>query len=339
MSALQTAWFVLFTVLIAGYAVLDGFDLGVGVLHGFAKDDRERRHYLNAIGPVWDGNEVWLLTAGGALFAAFPIVYATVFSGFYLALMLVVAALVFRAASFEFRGKVDAPGWRRCWDWSFFLGSLVATLLFGVAVGNVVRGIPIDVEGRFTGTFVGLLNPFALLVGVLTVAAFVMHGAAYMLLKVNGAHRERLRRWVLGAWLAFLVLYAAANGWALAALPHGFDGVARNPLFWLFAVALVVAVVTVPLAARRGRDGLAFLGTAGTILAMIALPALGLFPRLVPSSIDLAHSLTAFNASSSQRTLTVLLYIAGVGMPIVIAYTAYVYRVFKGKVVLSEDSY
>ncbi|MGD2135167.1 MAG: cytochrome d ubiquinol oxidase subunit II [Gemmatimonadales bacterium] len=339
MSTLQTVWFILFTVLIAGYAVLDGFDLGVGVLHGFAKNDDERRRHLNAVGPVWDGNEVWLLTAGGALFAAFPIVYATVFSGFYLALMLVVAALVFRATSFEFRGKVDTPRWRSFWDWSFVLGSLVASLLFGVAVGNIARGIPIDADGRFVGSFLGLLNPFALLVGLVTLSAFVMHGAAYLLLKVEGDHRDRMRRWVRGSWLTFVGLYAAANGWALAALPHGFDGIATNPLIWLFGAALIVSIVTVPLAAQRQRDGLTFLGSAGTILAMIALPAIGLFPRLVPSSIDLAYSLTAYNASSSQRTLTVMLYIALIGMPLVLVYTAYVYRVFKGKVVLTEESY
>lgn len=339
MIDMQTVWFVLFAVLVAGYAVLDGFDLGVGVLHLFAHNDDERRHYLNAIGPVWDGNEVWLLTAGGALFAAFPGVYATVFSGFYLALMLVVAALMFRAASFEFRGKVDSARWRNVWNWAFGLGSLLPSVLFGVAVGNIVRGIPLDGNGVFTGSFVGLLNPFAMVVGLVSLAAFVMQGAAYMLTKVDGTHRDRLRRWTRGSWLAFVALYAAATGWAIALAPYGFGGLVANPVFWLFALLLVASVVTVPIAAQRHRDGLTFLASSGTIVSIVALPAIGLYPTLVPASTDPAYGLTAYNASSSTHTLAVMLYIAAVGMPFVLAYTAYVYRVFKGKVVIGEGSY
>ena len=208
---LNTAWFLLIWVLFIGYALLDGFDLGVGLLHLFAQDDRERRICTNAIGPVWDGNEVWLLTGGGALFAAFPVVYATVFSGLYLAFMLLLLALVCRAVSLEFRSQVDSPGWRRIWDWSFGLGSLISAILFGVAMGNILRGLPIEPDGTLNVPFLALLNPYALLTGVLTLAAFVMHGAAFLALKTEGALQQRMARWTTGAWMVFVLLYLAAT--------------------------------------------------------------------------------------------------------------------------------
>jgi len=336
---LNTVWFILFAVLIAGYAILDGFDLGVGILHLFTREDRARRINLNAIGPVWDGNEVWLLTGGGALFAAFPVVYATVFSGCYLALMLLLAALILRAVSLEFRSKVDAPGWKRFWDWSFGLGSLLPALLFGVAVGNILRGIPIDAQGNFTGTFLGLLNPYSLLVGLLSVAMCTMHGAAWLYGKSEGAHQEWARRWARGAWLAFLLLYAAALAWSVAAAPHLFATAWASPLCWLFAALFVVGVALFPGALAAGRWGRLFLASAAAIGAMLGLAAVGLFPRLVPSSLDLDWSLPIYNASSSQLTLTVMLVIALVGMPLVIGYTIFIYRAFRGKVVLTGDSY
>ena len=340
MIDLTTIWFLLIGVLITGYAVLDGFDLGVGVLHPFARNDTERRHNLNAIGPVWDGNEVWLLTAGGALFAAFPIVYATVFSGFYLAFMLLVAALVFRATSFEFRGKVDSPRWRNLWDCSFTIGSLLPAVLYGVAVGNILRGIPLAEDGTFTGSFLGLLNPYALLVGLVSLAVFTMHGAAYMCLKVDGEHRERMSGWIKKSWVAFALLFALATAYSAVEAPHLFTNGFRNFVLWLaFVALLIVSVTTVPFAVRAARYGKAFLATTGTIVSMIALAAVGLFPRMVPSSTDLAYSLTIHNASSTNRTLAVMLVITLLGMPLVVGYTIYIYRVFKGKVILTEDSY
>jgi cytochrome d ubiquinol oxidase subunit II len=336
---LNTTWFVLFAVLIAGYAVLDGFDLGVGVLHLFARDDEERRVHVLSIGPVWDGNEVWLVTGGGALFAAFPVVYATVFSGFYLALMLVLFALIARAVALEFRAAVDGPRWRRAWDWAFGLGSLLPALLFGVAVGNVLRGVPITSEGEWAGSFVGLLNPYALLVGLVSLSFFVMHGALWLRLKASGALAERMARWAVRAWGAFVVVYGVATGLTFAAAPHLFAAVTRRPLFWLFLVVLVAALALVPWATRRGRELLAFLASAATIVAMIALAAVSLFPRLVPSSLGLERSLTIYNAASTPRTLTVMLVIALVGMPLVIGYTAVIYRIFRGKVGPADAHY
>ncbi|UCC75158.1 MAG: cytochrome d ubiquinol oxidase subunit II [Gemmatimonadota bacterium] len=336
---LNTIWFLLVGVLIIGYAVLDGFDLGVGVLYLFARSEEERRIYLNAIGPVWDGNEVWLLTAGAALFAAFPVVYATVFSAFYLAMMLVVVALIARAVSFEFRGKLEGPGWKSLWDWCFGLGSLLAAVLYGVAVGNVIRGIPIDEGGTFTGSFLGLLNPFALLCGLVCLAMFTMQGAAYMGLKTEGELQARIRGWTLRGWTAFVVLYAVASLAAVFTAPHAFQGVIGNPLFWILLALFVAAAVSVPMNSRRGRDGRAFVASSLTIVSLIGLAAVGMFPRVVASSIDLANSLTIYNAASTPRTQTAMLIIALIGMPIVLAYTAYVYKVFKGKVVLDEASY
>ncbi|MBN2562080.1 MAG: cytochrome d ubiquinol oxidase subunit II [Phycisphaerae bacterium] len=336
---LNTAWFLLIWVLLIGYAILDGFDLGVGVLHLFARDERARRIHAGAIGPVWDGNEVWLLTGGGALFAAFPIVYATVFSGFYLALMLLLFALIFRAVSLEFRGQVDNPDWRRVWDWAFGLGSLIPAILFGVAMGNILRGIPIEADGTANVAFVSLLNPYALLIGVLTLAMFTMHGAAFLAVKTEGDLQQRMAGWASGAWIVFVILYIAAFAATCFTSPFLFGGVYSKPLFWVFLVLLLAAAVNVPIAIRSGRFLRSFLASSVSIASVMGLAAVCLFPRFVPSSIDLANSLTVYNASSTPRTLTVMLVIALVGMPIVIAYTAYVYKTFAGKVVITEESY
>ena len=336
---LNGTWFLLIWVLLAGYAVLDGFDLGVGVLHLFARNDRDRQINANAVGPVWDGNEVWLLTGVGALFAAFPAAYATVFSGFYLALMLLLLALIVRAVSLEFRSQVDSPGWRRVWDWAFGLGSLIAALLFGVAVGNILRGLPIEGDGSLNVPFLSLLNPYAILVGLISLAMFVMHGAAFLAMKTEGELQRRMARWTTGPWIALVVLYLAATVATFFVSPFLFEGALGDPLFWVFLLLTLVALIFVPVANRAGRFLGAFLASSVTIVSMIGLAAVSLYPRLVPSTVDLASSLTIYNASSTPRTLTVMLIIALMGMPIVIGYTTYVYRVFKGKVVVTEESY
>lgn len=336
---LNTLWFILVAVLISGYAVLDGFDLGVGILHLFARSEKERRIHLQATGPVWDGNEVWLLTGGGAMFAAFPTVYATVFSGFYLALMLLLVALILRAVSMEFRNMVETPGWRKGWDLAFGIGSLLPAILFGVAVGNILRGVPIDSTGTFTGTFLGLLNPYSILVGLLSLAGFVMHGALYLAFKTEGELAQRMRAWGLWAHAAYLVLYAGATAATLAVSPHLFAGLLGHPVFWILALLLLAAVSGIRILAKKGNDLLAFIASATSLVAMIGLAGLSLFPRLVPSRTNLDYSLTIYNASSSPKTLTVMLIIALIGMPIVIGYTAVIYRVFKGKVTVSTEGY
>jgi cytochrome d ubiquinol oxidase subunit II len=336
---LNTTWFLLVWFLLAGYALLDGFDLGVGVLHLFARNDRERRTHMRAIGPVWDGNEVWLIAAGGALFAAFPPVYATVFSGFYLALMLVLFALIFRAVSLEFRGQVDSPAWRRFWDWSFGLGSLIPAIVFGVAVGNVLRGLPVEADGTLNVPFLALLNPYAILIGILSLVTFVMHGAAFLAVKTEGELQRRMARWAIGGWTAFVLVYLVATVATGFAARYLFDGLLSRPLFWIFFLALLGAVVYAPAANRAGKFLRAFLASSVTIVAMIGLAATSLFPRMVPSSLDLACSLTIYNASSTPRALTVMLIIALIALPIMLVYTAYLYKIFAGKVVATEEGY
>ncbi len=336
---LNTVWFLLIGVLLTGYAILDGFDLGVGVLHLFARDEEERRLHINAIGPVWDGNEVWLLTGGGALFAAFPVVYATVFSGFYLALMLVLVALILRAVSFEFRGKVASAGWRRLWDWAFGLGSLVPSIVFGVAVGNLLRGLPFDADGNLDVTLFGLLNPYALLIGVLSLATFLMHGATYLTLKTGGALQDRMARLAANLWVGYVVTFVLASVATFVAAPWIYRGPGPSIPTLVCVAALLASEFVLPIALRDRRFGRAFLASSVAIAAQIGLAAAALYPRLVPARPDLERSLTIFNAASSPRTLATMLVIALIGMPCVIAYTAIIYRVFRGRTVLGEESY
>jgi len=338
-TSLQTIWYLLFGVLITGYAILDGFDLGVGVLSLFGRKGRDRRLYLNAIGPVWDGNEVWLLTAGGALFAAFPVVYATVFSAFYLALMLLLVALIFRAVSLEFRSRIESEAWQSFWDWGFGLGSLLPAVLFGVAVGNILRGIPIDSQGVFTGSFLGLLNPYAIVVGLLSLAMFTTHGALYLAIKTDGEVQKQAVRWATPAWMAWTVLYVGATLYTFLISPWLFEGLPGHPIFWISILLALGGLLIVPVSVRDRRYARGFVASSVAMAAMIALAALSLYPRLVPSLTDLAHSLTVVNASSTPRTLTTMLIIALVGMPIVIAYTIAIYRIFRGKVELGPESY
>jgi cytochrome bd ubiquinol oxidase subunit II len=339
MNDLNTIWFLLIAVLVIGYAILDGFDLGVGILHLFTHDETEKRKNLNAIGPVWDGNEVWLLTAGGSLFAAFPIVYATVFSGFYLALMLLLAALIFRAVSFEFRSKAASASGKAVWDAAFGIGSFLIVLLLSVAYGNILGGVPIDATGKFTGTFLGLLNPYALIIGSVGVTMIVMHGAIYMAMKSDGVQSERMVRWATGAWMVFIAVYVIDTTASFFYAHYLFEGMLRNPFVWLLCLLVLTSLAAIPVTLKSKRFGRAFIASSVTIASVIGLSAVSLFPRLVPSKIDLANSLTIYNASSSQYSLTVMLIIALIGVPIVLAYTIFIYRVFKGKVVLGDDSY
>jgi cytochrome d ubiquinol oxidase subunit II len=325
-------------VLLAGYAILDGFDLGVGMLHLFlARNETQRRTLVNAVGPVWDGNEVWLLTGGGALFAAFPAVYATVFSGFYLALMLLLTGLVLRAVSLEFRGKEDSAAWRATWDRAFAAGSLLPALLLGIALGNILRGLPLDAEGEFAGTFLGLLNPFALLVGVTTVALFVLQGSSWLLLKTEGPLRERAWRAARGAWLAFGLLWLAATAASRAAAPDRWAGFA-SPLAWLVPVLMAGALAAYPLALARG-GGLAFLASSAIVAAALGIVGVSLHPFMVPALPPGDVALTIYSASSSTLTLKTMLVIALAGMPVVVGYTIFIYRQFSGPVRLDEASY
>ncbi len=341
MIDLNIIWFLLVGILVIGYAILDGFDLGVGVLHFFAKSEEEKRINLNAIGPVWDGNEVWLLTGGGAIFAAFPVVYATVFSGFYLALILLLFGLISRAVSFEFRKhSYDHPEMKKIWDGAFILGSFLPALLYGVAFGNVLRGLEIHENATYTGTFFSLLNPFALLVGLTGLLMFIMHGALYMTMKTEGSLRDLMFIRAKNAYYIFVALYLISAIYAVLESPYLFANVSSNPIFYILILVLVASILYIPMGIKAKKSGLTFTASATTIGTMILLSALSLFPYIAPSRVNLKeYSLTIYNASSSQNTLLVMLILALIGMPIVIGYSIYVYRIFKGKVVLDNDGY
>ena len=336
---LNTIWFILVGVLFTGYAMLDGFDLGIGALHLFTKEDAERRVMLNAIGPVWDGNEVWLVTGGGALFAAFPNVYDTVFSGFYLALYLLLAALIFRAVAIEFRSKRPERWWRQTWDIGFAVGSILSSLLIGVALGNIAWGIPIDANGEFAGTFFSLLTPYPLLVGVTTVALFMMHGAIYGVMKTEGALHDKLRGWAMNSIIFFVICAVTLTMTTLLYVPHMSERVREYPILFTVALANMLAIANIPREFHHGNDGRAFLSSCAAIITLMALFGLNIFPNLVYSQPDSANSLDIYNAASSPTTLRIMLIIACIGLPVVLAYTVSIYWIFRGKVKLDRMSY
>jgi cytochrome d ubiquinol oxidase subunit II len=336
---LNTLWFILLGVLLIGYAILDGFDLGVGILHTVARKDEERRIMLNAIGPLWDGNEVWLVTFGGALFAAFPMAYATAFSGFYTAFMLLLFALIFRALSIEFRSKLSAPLWRHFWDYAFSISSGAVALLFGVAVGNAMQGLPIDEEGNMRASFLSLLTPFPILVGILVIAMFVMHGSIYLYLKTEGKLQERIHGWMWRGFGFFLIMFMLTTMYALQALPTASHNLEEYPILWIIPVLTVLAIANIPRAIYKGKPLYAFVSSSCTIAALVFLFAEAMFPNLLVSSTDPAYNLTIYSAASSEKTLTIMAIIAVVGMPFVLAYTSVIYWTFRGKVELGKFSY
>jgi cytochrome d ubiquinol oxidase subunit II len=327
---LNTIWFILITVLFSGFFLLEGFDYGVGILLPFVgKDDDERRVVINTIGPFWDGNEVWLLTAGGAIFAAFPHWYATMFSGFYLALALVLVALILRGVAFEFRRKDERPQWRNFWDWMIFIGSLLPALLFGVAFGNLLRGVPIDASKNYAGDFFYLLNPYALLVGIYGLGLMILHGAVYLSLRSEGEVSERARNVAAKLWLPVVVLLFAALG-ASYLFTDMYRKLGVNPGF----VPIVggMALLSVIWFVRNKHDGWAFVMTALAIVTTVITIFLTLYPRVMISSLKPEWSLTIYNASSTPYTLTVMTIIAVIFVPIVLAYQAWTYVVFGKRV-------
>lgn len=327
---LNTIWFVLVCVLFSGFFLLEGFDYGVGILLPFVgKDDDERRVVINTIGPFWDGNEVWLLTAGGAIFAAFPHWYATMFSGFYLALALVLVALILRGVAFEFRRKDERPQWRNFWDWMIFIGSLLPALLFGVAFGNLLRGVPIDASKNYAGDFFYLLNPYALLTGLYGLGLMILHGAIYLSFRSEGDVSDRARGIASKLWLPIVVLLVVALG-ASYLFTDMYRKLGVNPGF----VPIVggMALLSVIWFVRNKHDGWAFLMTALTIVTTVITVFLTLFPRVMISSLKPEWSLTIYNASSTPYTLTVMTIIAVVFVPIVLLYQGWTYYVFGKRV-------
>ncbi|WKZ69426.1 MAG: cytochrome d ubiquinol oxidase subunit II [Melioribacteraceae bacterium] len=336
---LNTIWFILIGVLLTGYAILDGFDLGVGSLHLLVKDDTERRLMINSIGPVWDGNEVWLVTGGGALFAAFPHVYATVFSGFYTAFMLLLAGLIFRAVAIEFRSKRPSKRWRNAWDIAFSVSSILIALLMGVALGNIITGVPLGADKEFAGNFWSLINPYTVMVGITTVALFMMHGSIYAVLKTEGELQKRLSGWVNNTIIFFVIMYVTTTMATLIYYPHMIDHFKDSPALFLVAILNMLAIANIPREIHHKREFRAFLSSAASIAALLALFALGLFPNIVLSNPNPEFSLNIYNAASSQKTLNIMLIMAIIGIPFVLAYTISIYWVFRGKVKLNAMSY
>jgi cytochrome bd ubiquinol oxidase subunit II len=327
---LQTVWFILVAVLFVGYFFLEGFDFGVGILLPvLAKDDTDRRVIINTIGPVWDGNEVWLLTAGGAIFAAFPHWYATMFSGFYLALFLILVALIVRAVGFEFRSKLEQPGWRRMWDGAICVGSLLPAVLWGVALTNIVRGVPIDANKMYTGDLLTLLNPYALLGGVVSLVVFTLHGALFLALKTTDDLQHRARAVAHTLWPPAAVLLAVFAGLGYSQTDFiGKLGVVPGTLPLLAIASYVASFVML----RLRRDLWAFVLNGLTIVFGTIVAFQGLFPRVMISSTDPSFSLTIYNASSSQYSLTAMLIVAVVFVPIVLLYQGWTYWVFRARV-------
>jgi len=364
-DTLRVIWWALLGVLLIGFALTDGFDMGVGALLPFvAKTDIERRVAINTVGPVWEGNQVWFILGGGAIFAAWPPLYAVSFSGFYLAMFTVLAAFILRPVAFKYRSKRDSAAWRNAWDWALFIGGAVPALLFGVAVGNVLLGVPFHLtedlmpmyDGTFLSKFVGLLRPFALLAGLVSLSMLIMHGAAWLSLKAEGPVAERARSIGTRAGLVAMAAYALAGLW----LGFGIDGFVQgdvaangpsNPLYsevtrggnWLDAYGTRPWIVVAPIMAflgiamtvlgmRAGREVSTLLWSKMGITGIIASVGLTMFPFILPSSVDPNSSLTVWDASSSHQTLFVMLVVTAIFMPLILAYTAWVYKVLWGKV-------
>lgn len=359
-EVLRLIWWALLGILLIGFSVMDGFDLGAAALLPFvAKTDLERRVVINSVGPVWEGNQVWFILGGGAIFAAWPPLYAASFSGFYLAMFLVLVTLILRPAGFKYRSKIENRGWRQFWDWALFAGGIVPALVFGVAFGNLFRGVPFafDSDLRFHSaiTLLSLLNPFALLVGLVSLSMLMLHGAAWLNMKTEGPVQIRARAFMPYAATVFAFLFVLAGAWltqlegyritstimpdgpsnpllkTVTLVPGGwFANFSTTPALWLVPVLAIVGATLACLA--RARPGLAFLGSALVPVATIATAGAALFPFLLPSSSDPGASLTVWDASSSQLTLAIMLGAVVVLLPIVLAYTAWVYRVLRGPV-------
>lgn len=324
--------FVLLGLLLCGYGILDGFDLGVGILHLFARDDNERRIFMHSIGPVWDGNEVWLVTFGGALFAAFPSAYAASFSGFYLPFMLLLSALIFRGVSLEFRSKHPGRHWRQFWDLSFCLSSTLISFLLGVAVGDTMQGLPVEAHGDFVGGLSDIFEPYPVLIGFFASSGCAMHGAIYLYLKTEGELQKRIHNWIWTAFGIFFVLYMLATILTLICIPASVESFKKFPAAWIFVLANILAIANIPRSIFLKRPLQTFISSVAAIASLTGLFGLALFPNLLRSSIKAEYSLTIYNAASSESTLWLIFWIACLGLPFVLCYTTIVYWVFRGKV-------
>ena len=335
----NTLFYLVLGVAVLMYVILDGFDLGVGALHLFAKTDEQRRIFLNAIGPVWDGNEVWIIIVVGGLFAGFPNVYATVLSGFYSLFMILIAGLIFRAVAIEFRSKRPSHGWRSLWDVVFSFSSLMVTYIIGVLLGNLIQGVPLDAEQNYTGGFLDLFSPYALITGLFAIALCTMHGAIYLHMKTEGEAHQIVHRWINLTITFFMVCFIIVSMATFRVASHMMDPFINKPILMILPLLAILSISSIPVQIKREKAGWAFISSCFSILLLLSLYHLGTFPYIVYSPVNPENSLTIYNAASSEKTLKILLLIVLIGVPLVLAYGFWVYRVFRGKVKLDHTSY
>lgn len=334
-------WYIIVISSVICYAMLDGFDLGVGALHLFARTDLERRIFLNSIGPVWDGNEVWLVVLIGGLLAGFPFAYATLLSSFYSPLYFLIFALVFRAVAIEFRSKAPMRWWRTTWDFLFFLASISIALSIGMALGNLIEGLPLDQDQNYVGEIAStFLRPYPILVGILTLSLFMLHGSIYLVMKTEGSLQEHLKEWVTTCMILFLMAYGVTTMVTLIYQNHMVAHIRERPFLFLIVLADMLVIANIPREVHRKKYGWAFISSCLNIALLLALFAIGTFPDVIRSSIEPAsNSITIVSAAASLKTLKILALIVAIGLPFVFGYGFYVYHLFKGKVKLDHMSY
>lgn len=332
-------WFLVFGAVISGYAILDGFDLGAGALHLMLKKEQSRRIALNAIGPVWDGNEVWLVIGGGALFAGFPVAYAAIFSAFYIPFMVFLMGIIFRAVAIEFRSKEPMAWWRKTWDVVYSIASIIIALSLGLMLGNVAYGIPLNEQKEFAGNWLSFFNPFSIFVAITTLALFMMHGSIYLTMKTEQRLYAKLRILTNNFIIFFVLSFVITTMYTLLYVPHLSDFFRTSPAAFIIPTLMVLSIANIPRQMKIGKYRYAFLSSALTIALLLVMVALEVFPYLLFSNGNPANSITIENAASSRKTMKILLIIAAIGTPLVGVYTSFVFWTFKGKVKLDEMSY
>lgn len=332
-------WFLVFGAVISGYAILDGFDLGAGALHLLLKKEQSRRIALNAIGPVWDGNEVWLVIGGGALFAGFPVAYAAIFSAFYIPFMVFLMGIIFRAVAIEFRSKEPMLWWRKTWDVVYSVASIIIALSLGLMLGNVALGIPLNEEKEFAGDWLSFFNPFAIFVAITTLSLFMMHGSIYLTMKTENRLYAKMRILCNNFTIFFVMSFVITTLYTLLYIPHLSDFFKTNPAAFIIPMIMVLSIANIPRQMKIGKYRYAFLSSSITIALLLVMVALEVYPFLLYSSINQQNSITVHNAAASAKTMKILLTIAMIGTPLVGVYTTFVFWTFKGKVKLDEMSY
>lgn len=335
----NTWWFLVVGAVFSGYAILDGFDMGAGALHLFIKGDENRRIAFNAIGPVWDGNEVWLVIGGGTLFAGFPEVYATLFSAFYIPIILFLVLLIFRAASIEFRSKEEMSWWRTTWDVSYCISSILLAFILGILLGNVMQGIPLDSDFEFAGHWLGFLNPYAIIVGFTTLALFMMHGAIYLSLKTKGKLLTKVTHFVRYTVIGFVIMFIILSFYTMLYLPEQTQIFKEQPTLFIVPILMVLTISNITRLIAHRKYFPAFLFSGITICLLLIVAALNLYPNILVSTVAEANTLNIYNAAASQKSLGIMLTIASIGAPLAIFYSLFVFWVFRGRVELDEHSY